>query len=404
MSSAKGILNRKIKDATKETFICKQCGMTYTMSYGNIRHYKGNYAPICRQCKLQNAYKNHTPEMKAKKAMTGLQNLSGMKNATIDEMVAKTTADAKARWENKSPEEKLEHARQSSINMHNRWDNISEAEMEIVRSKQSKVTKKWLSTLTPEEKAEISRKQSESQKKRWAAMSKEERQKIAEQRRTQLKKWHEETPEEIKIEWRAKISKSTKKNWDNMTPEERLEWDIRRAEGAAKAQKTRKTPPSELEFQNIMNSMHISYDTQIRNMFKHPDFDKLFPCNPVVHNSMVSYEHNWDFKLHLLSTDMFVDIDGSIHDKDKTKTVTMVYLTTKERVSTSEFIEFNDSKRPYQTDGLPAYVVLAYKDTIDPDTDVLNVESGSTMPFHAFLMYIEFLNLPESQQKKIANM
>ena len=64
-------------------------------------------------------------------------------------------------------------------------------------------------------------------------------------------------------------------------------------------------------------------------------------------------------------------------------------------------IDFNDSKRPYQTDGLAAYIVQAYDDTLDNSVKVKDVKTGEIITFHQLMSILNFNNLSEKDRKAI---
>ena len=143
---------------------------------------------------------------------------------------------------------------------------------------------------------------------------------------------------------------------------------------------------NEMNFSKYLEKSNISYEVHYFNKIKYPDFDKLFPVNTSTGSTIISSYHSWDFKVHTLESDVFVDIDGSVHDpKNKTTGIT----------------EFNDSKRPYQTDGLPAYAVLCYDDNLTDDTPVKNIITNEIMSFKQFMALIAFMNMDEKELKDL---
>jgi len=403
MSSELGNIHRKEKDAKLMHFICIQCGKSYSMTYGSIRHHKDGYIQICRKCKLKNANKNMSPEQKRRKALQSLQNISGLKSNDIHELSQAIAENGKNRWAVKTPEEQQQHAEISRTNMTHYWETIPANVAELRAQRSAKILKEWRSNATIEEITRMKHKESEAGKRRWANMSDYERTKASIVRSRNTKRWHMNMSDEERSEWKSHVSEGIIKWWNHMTPEERLIWDINRAIGHQKSitNENDYMPPTELEFARILNILKISYDRQSSNVFKHPDFDTLFPFNPIVHSSMVSFMYNWDFRIYLQTGEILVDIDGSIHDGNKYKSSKMKYGTSGEIVSMSEFIAFNDSKRPYQTDGLRAYVINALNDKLTPDTIVHNITNDTLMPLDAFISLIEFESMNLAEQKEI---
>ena len=136
------------------------------------------------------------------------------------------------------------------------------------------------------------------------------------------------------------------------------------------------------------NEYGIKFEYQFPSTEVHPDFYTTFPENPITHSKFVNPFHFWDFLVQLNDHYIFVDIDGSVHDsKNKTTGIT----------------EFNDSKRPYQTDGLDAYAILCYNDHLTFDTEVININTNSKMSFKDFLTMLCRINLTTGEQKSINN-
>ena len=59
--------------------------------------------------------------------------------------------------------------------------------------------------------------------------------------------------------------------------------------------------------------------------------------------------------------------------------------------------EFYDSKRPYQTDGLDAYVVKCYDDNLHLHSTVMNIKTGKEMTLSYFIRFISTMNLSDDE-------
>ena len=79
-----------------------------------------------------------------------------------------------------------------------------------------------------------------------------------------------------------------------------------------------------------------------------------------------------------------------MHDPEKANYTTM--YPNGEIINVAEFVAFNDSKRPYQTDGYDAYIVQCYDDKLTDDTPVVKIQTGEKMSFKSFMALIEFMN------------
>jgi len=174
--------------------------------------------------------------------------------------------------------------------------------------------------------------------------------------------------------------------WDNITPKELDEWYKKSLDGSI-LNDSIISGPSEEKFQSDLDSSGkfiFRYKRQYRNQIKHPDFNTKFPINPVTGSKRVSPYHIWDFIIYGNEENILVDIDGKIHNLGSG---TVTYCG--KPVEFSEVVKFNDSKRPYQTDGMDAYVVNAYNDKIEDDTTVIRVSDKSSLTYKELMTYLE---------------
>jgi len=123
------------------------------------------------------------------------------------------------------------------------------------------------------------------------------------------------------------------------------------------------------------------------------DFKELFPNNIITGYNYVSPFHRWDFKILTNKCDIFVDIDGSIHDKNKHD-----YIVTNDygvKFNLRDSIQFKDIQRKYQTDNSPAYIIQCYNDKLNIDCKVINIYNDNIMPIKEFLnMILEYNKIP----------
>ena len=161
--------------------------------------------------------------------------------------------------------------------------------------------------------------------------------------------------------------------------------------------------PSEIEFCKELDNMvfynkKCLYRRQYRSTIKHADFDKIFPYNPITGGSLVNPYHIWDFIIYSQYGNILVDIDGSIHNKHKCCYKVKYGNNT---VSMADVIAFNESQRPYQTDGLDAYVVKAYNDKLSGDTEVDILHTNGVMTYMDLIDIIYNSQITESDIKFI---
>jgi len=132
---------------------------------------------------------------------------------------------------------------------------------------------------------------------------------------------------------------------------------------------------TEGEFMRILLNNNIgNFVKEFYNLYPHPNFHELFPNNPITGAKYVSPFHRWDFIIRTIKTDIFIDIDGSIHDSSRDNGF-VTYKTGKNEilVNLKELKQFDDSQRKYQTDNLPAYRVICYDNKLSLNTAVVNI-------------------------------
>ena len=79
----------------------------------------------------------------------------------------------------------------------------------------------------------------------------------------------------------------------------------------------------------------------------------------------------------------------------------MKIKTGNNTVSMADVIAFNESQRPYQTDGLDAYVVKAYNDKLSGDTEVDILHTNGVMTYMDLIDIIYNSQITESDIKFI---
>ena len=423
----------------KVTVTCQDCGCQFEIS--RSRHYKimasDNPTFRCKPCYKywrKNVWYNELPEEKRNELSSKRSELSKgvwanmseekkeetnqKKSATRIDYTDEWKADVRERvqntWQNKTAEEKAIHSEIRRRNTQAFWDNLDEMGLEEMRAKMAEAQKVYNESLTEEEKAARAARIAEANHNFWESLSDEERALVLQIRsEAQKKQWSEKSDEsrnyiisrlvQGRIDWWNSLSEEEKiqyglqhkeEFWDKMSEEEFKEWTRKASTGLKKADRNR----LEVEFANILNVNHLPFDEQWSSEIEDPNFSTLFPHNTSTGSNKVSPFHCWDFKINCKSDPVLVDIDGSIHDPNKAKSSIVKGNTV---TTLREYIDFNDSKRPYQTDGMDAYVVQAYDNVIDNLIDVKNIKTGEIMTLQKFITILNFANLDEEERREI---
>ena len=390
MSSINGIENAKKRDAIKVKLICENCGNEYEITYGRYRRIKNaSYKKLCKKCFPKLWYVNMSEESKIKHNQ-GISNAWKNKSEEDKESIKQKHRDA---WNNKTKEEKIKHSLISSENLKKYWSELSEEEKERRRIESSIILQEYRETMTDIERININKKISNSSKSYWGNITNEELNYHKNNTSKYMLEWWRNASKEQLEERSLKLSIKALEWWKNLTPDKYQEWNKKRMEGLNKYLSNLENYPTktEKEFMNLLHMNSISYEWHWYTTIKYSDFDKLFPYNLISKNPYVSPYHEWDFKLNFINKSILVDIDGSIHDSNKTNYNITCWNGTK--VKLSEYIKFNDSKRPYQTDGLESYVVQCYNDTIDYNSNVLDIKTNNIISMKQFILIVNELNI-----------
>lgn len=323
----------------------------------------------------------------------------------------KRSDSLKRYWANLSEEERNKRGRSVKAGIHN-----MSPEAKAKRSRNSSAaTSHHMHTLSDDEKARRSAKMSASTKRRYATMSDAERIEIgrrisngqinmdpikkreANQKRSESLK---QTIQNMTQEERSARAKRVQDWWDNMTIDEFLRWSKAHIDNYIKYREGLSITPNknESELITLFKVYGISHTFHSYNRTYSADFFTLFPNNPVTKSKFVMPYHEWDFRVYTSSSEVLVDIDGSIHVNPS---YSSTHPSTGVRYDMLDYHKFNDSQRPYQTEGLDAYVVQCYDDNLTKDTPVINVTTGNVMSLGQFLLMLEFRSLSADEQRKI---
>ncbi len=346
------------------------------------------------------------------------------------EISNKLSAAKKEMWANFSEEEKSLRSERIASGVKKHYEGFSEEDRlnHSIRTKEgianmsedakaqhsintSNAVREYMANLSEEEKAARYEKAAESHREYWAKLSEEERafrgelvragiagMSEEERRRRSInssnatREYMASLTDEEKADFARKISEWNIQRYKNMSDEERAELSKRIAIGRRNADNK-----NENEFANMLNRYGIRHSRFYFTKEKHPEFDKLFPSNPITGGSVVSMKE-WDFIIHLNDKDVLVDVDGGMHSK-------LIDSIICERngitYKLADDIKFRDSQRKYQTDGLDAYIVSCLEDDLSDTTIVYNVASGSSMTLSGLLNLFQFSNLSDKEQREM---
>ena len=376
---------------------CFDCGIEILIDSDQLRkeNSKTGYHCRCTQCRKihqKNWYKNMSPERKI-------------------EVQNKMVSKAKNRWANMSQDEYDNHCKKLSDADKKYWSNITPDDYKI----RCEINQKIQDNLSNDKKKQRSEKVSKSKKEWWANLTDEKYIKMCLSNKSAAdllwlnrsenekdhyikllhdgyKKWYNDMSLDEKDQWMYNISRG----YGNMSLDEKDQWMYNRSQNVSC-----KETSTELEFINILNLNKIDYNYQYANNYREPNFHDLFPENNIIKNNYVSPYHTWDFKLNLRDKSILVDIDGSIHDPSKTD-----YCRKFKNININikDFIQFNDSQRPYQTDGLDAYVIKCYDDKLRMNSEVTNIKTGENEKLEKFIKTLNSFNLSESEKREIFNL
>jgi len=196
-------------------------------------------------------------------------------------------------------------------------------------------------------------KQSLAQKKRFEDPNEREKQRQAQLKRFEDPEEHVKTSEAIRLAF-------AKSSYEDIVKQELEKINVFNNLPQFVVEKF--DSKTEKIFYWFMKNKHIQIRYQWYNSIEYPDFHKLFPINKSTGGKYVSPFHRWDFLIYTYKTPILVDLDGSIHN-------------IQNPCLKKDTVEFNDSKRIYQTDNLPAYIIQCYKGFIDEFTKVIDINN-----------------------------
>lgn len=291
--------------------------------------------------------------------------------------------------------------KQKSESMKKMWDNMDhKRKLEILKPMREGFIN-WYNSLSDEEKKNHHKYIQDGNNKWWNNLNEEDKKIYSDIRSKSSKEyWDNITDEDRKLVSKRQ-SEQIKQYWDNMTKSQYEEWDRKRSDGFNKYMNNLSIllNKNEISLINYLNIYKFKYQSHYYNKIKHPDFDKLFPFNLVTGSKFVSPFHQWDIAISTYDGIILIDIDGSIHDiKNINHEIT--YFNGN-KIKLSDIISFNDSQRPYQTDGLPAYVIQCYDDNLNMNTPVININTNENIIFNDLLNLISWMDMDINEKYKI---
>ena len=422
------------------------------------KHCLSNY----RKELQRNYWKNLTPEQKTeiqKNMSNGIDNRSDDKKKLHGEKIsmskkhkyaslnaeekakviqtAKNASDVAAtKYHNLSDEAKFQKAANQSIISKTYHAGLSDEERQVHNKNisvgwlsRSEEQKKATSEIrikihedrSTEDKNTISRKISESLKEYHNQMSIEQKEQWAQSISDGMKEYILSLTEDEKNEYIRPItdywknvtlnerheiykqrSEFMKSYWKNMSVDEFNDWSVRRAIAYNEYIDNLDKIPNRNEntFIDHLNQSQIEYKYHgYKNTTVDEAFHDMFQCNPITGSKFVNCAHSWDFIISTSKSSILIDVDGSIHDPTKAQSKVTHFNGTEFKLSDN--IQWNDSKRPYQTDGLDAYVVMCYDDNLTDDTPVLSFQTGEIMNVKQLISILQLDSMTKKEIKKL---
>lgn len=343
----------------------------------------------------------------------GISNMSDEQKKQRSDKLKKSTS---IYMNSLSDDEKKLRSEKQSQSMKKHWDGMTIEE----RNKIGQKIRNGISNMSDESISNRSRNSSIAVKKQWNDLTQEEREDLSLRMSISRLEFYSNLPNEKRIELgklisigqnnmsqedknkaNDKRSDSLKKYWEKLTREEydNRVFDSRKGFNEYLKKINISGPnKNERDFINYLNSIFIPYKYQWYNKIKHERFDELFPYNHILDTKFIRSKHQWDFKLDLTNKTILIDIDGSIHDKEKTQ---FEVTRNNKKFILSDYIEFNDSQRLYQTDGYDAYIIQCYDDNLSDDTPVKNIQTNETINLSDFILFIAIYNISEKEYADI---
>lgn len=341
---------------------CSVCGTKFPMQFGTYL-LKRSKNPIwrCRRCNddyRNQCFQNKTPEQRAAFTAKQQENMKRYYESMTAEEKAKNKLNRSKGWDKRREEGTADHALEA---------------MKIGRAE-------WYNSLSDKEKIAYWKIREDGRSKWWNGLTKPEQDAHMSIAHKAISTWLQGKTDDELIEHFSNLRLGNQKYWEEMTPEKYREQCIETALSLKEMKDMypdmipmKKLTDTELEFSNMLKSFKLPYTSQYPSVKIHPDFTKVFSKNPLTGSDRINPSHLWDFLIRTESENVLIDIDGSVH-------------------SNSDAIKFNDTKRPYQTDGLRAYIIKCPNDKLSKDNKVINIKNGSEMEVDQLFALLSILN------------
>lgn len=376
-------MNKNERDKLIVELKCDRCGVPIQIKYGTYR--KTRESPhYCRKCRgeLESLRINSLPPEEKEKYLSS-------KNQAISDGWAKQSDEKKIEISLKRIElwkDPLRRELQSEM-LQNRWVNLPEEEKirrlglihhgrDIYWSNPENIIKAILNG-----------------RERWYSQPEEVRNRVLKALNDARIEFYKNLSKEEEKELHRKQGKSMKKYWDDLPENEYFERIRKFKESIRMHLNLLDVYPNgnESEFINYLDMFKIPYEWLWTNEYEYDKFYEIFPKeHPFKPGGKVTWFHTWDFIIHVKTGDILVDIDGSIHDPSKNRN--KVTDSQGNKYILGDYIDFKDSQRVFQTDGLDAFIVQVFDDKLTKDTPVINVYTEKSMTLIDFLMYLNVMN------------
>lgn len=349
------------------TLSCEDCGTPFQIQRSWFNANKENHIWRCKKCRIEyhkRWYKNMSPEERL--------------------AVSKRMSDsAKSRWSTMSNDQYTDLCARMSIGSIAYWNDISDADY----AKRCQIAKHMWDTMSEDSRLNHRMGISKSQKNRWSTMSSDDYSHMCHVLSKVAKSYWDNISDDELQKRRLDMSIRSKEYWDTMDEAEFERWKYNQSHGFADYLNTLGLYPNrnEQSFIKLLNDAGIKEWTyQHINNTIDPEFSVKYPFNCFMNTPRVNPYHRWDFSIKIPNWNILIDVDGSIHDPDKTN-----YMVTYENGSKFklyEYIQFKDSQRIYQRDGNPAFIIECHDDQLTDECRVISVVNGSVDTLRRFLL------------------
>lgn len=274
-------------------------------------------------------------------------------------------------------------------------DMTEEEKRNWYNERNKKISQGW-NNRSEEEKASTRNKRIEI----WANRSDEEREKMSDYLRDRWKNYSDEQRQYV-VDAMSKGRDEYHKNQTLQEFEDKFLKSAMRANEARLANNPGGIKPNDLEveFMNLLKARNIKFIFSWFNTTKGEGFDEKFQGKNPTGARYTSPYHAWDFLLEFNDKKILIDLDGSMHGPFAYDCSLPVW--NGKVVNLGEATEFGEAQRPYQTDGLDAYIIKAYRNALLDDIRVEHIQTKVECTFKQFLTQLEYMNAPSEDQRNV---